>query len=152
MSYATIEVAVQTLLVALDQYAAAQVTRGDLRVLDAGYDEICVLRPGRFAARVAGDWGQKAYDWEMTAVLYQRYVGDGSEWTGLETQRQNVVDQLHQYPSLDGTAGVTDVLVRRAGEVSALYPRGSQVPDYLMQALTCVVHEEVLYTSGEFTT
>jgi len=150
VSYATCEAAVQTLLRALDQYADAQVTRGDFRVLDAGYDLCCVLRPGPFTSRVAGDWGQKAYDWTIYVIIYQRYLGDGSEWTNLEAQRQNDVDQLHSYPSLNGTAGVTDVLVRQGGEIDGLYPEGSQTPDYLMQRMPCIVHEEVLYTSGEF--
>jgi hypothetical protein len=152
MSYASCESALQTLLQALDQYADPQVTRGDYDVLDGGYTQCCVLRPGPFTARESGDWGQNAYDWILDCTIYERWVGDGSEWTNLETQRQNVLDQVGAYPTLNGVSGVTRAAAERAGEIAAVYPRGSDMPAWLMQTIRLQVHEEVVYSSGEFAT
>jgi len=152
MSYATCEGALRTILQALAQYADAQVARGDYAILDEGYTQCCVLRPGPFGARESGDWGQKAYDWTVDCTVYERYVGDGTEWTNLETQRQNVLDQVGAYPTLNAVNGVTRAMAERGGEVAALYERGSEMPSWLMQTIRVQVHEEVVYSSGEFTT
>jgi len=149
MAYATIEAAVQTLLQALAQYTSDQVTRGDYRVLDSGVDEACVLRPGAFTVSGGGDYGQRTYGWLVYVQIFQRYTGDGSEWASLATQRQNVVDQLHEYPTVDGVAGVTEVVVTRGREPGATYPRGSDTPDYLTQVLELRVVEKRVHTLGE---
>lgn len=149
MSYATIEAKVQTILQALAQYANAQVTRGDYSILDVGYTECCVLRPGPFEINRTGDWGQIGIDWTLYISIYERYIGDGTEFTNLNTQRQNVIDALNANPSLDGTVGVTLVL-GRAADVSAVYPVDSDTPQYLLQTIQARVHEEVLLSTGEF--
>lgn len=149
MSYTTIEAKVLTLLQALAQYADAQVTRGDYSVLDIGYTQYCVIRPGPFEINRTGDWGMIGIDWTIYISLYERYTGDGTEFTNLETQRQNVIDMLNANPSLDGTTGVTLVL-GRAPDVSAVYPVDSDTPQYLMQTIEARVHEEALSTTGEF--
>jgi hypothetical protein len=152
MGYATCEAALQTILRALSQYADAQVTRGDYDVLDRGYTQCCVLRPGPVTVRQSGDWGQQRYAWTLDCTIYQRYVGDGSEWTNLESQRENVLDQIGAYPTLDGASGVVRAVAERAGEVAAVYPRDADVPAWLMQTIRLQVHEEVVHSGGEFAT
>ena len=152
MSYAVCEAALQTILRALEQYADAQVTRGDYAVLDEGYAQCCVLRPGPVTVRRSGDWGQVGYDWTIDCTIYERWVGDGTEWTNFQAQRENALDQIGAYPTLDAASGVTRAVAERAGEMGAVYPRDADVPAWLMQTIRVQVHEEVVYSDGEFTT
>jgi len=151
MSYSTVEAAVQTLLQALAAFASADVTRGNYQVLDSGGDPYVVLTPGPFASGRTGDWAQVGYDWEVNGELFVRYVGDGSEWTNLETYRQSVVDCIGAYPTLNGVSGVTDAMVTMGRDVLAIRPENSQTPEWLVQPFVVRVHEEVSYDgSGEY--
>lgn len=151
MSYTTIEAGVQTLLRALSRFAEADVTRGDWRVLDSGGAPCVVLYPGPFEAEEAGDWGQKWHFWTVYADVFERYTDNGSSETAFEATRQDVMDTIHAYPTLNGVSGVTRALARRGGDLQYIYDRDGGGPYYVMQQITIEVVEKVSYDgSGEF--
>jgi len=151
MSYATIEAQIQTLIQALGAFDDADVTRGDYRVLDAGSAPYVVLCPGAFSYRPAGDWAQVAYEWNTVVELFERYVGDGSEYTNLGTDIGTIVQQIAIYPSLDGLANVTRATVEPDGGPIGIYLQESSVPQFLLQRLIVRTHEELVHDgSGEY--
>jgi len=151
MSYATIEAAVQTLLQALDNFASADVTRGDWRVLDSGGAPYAVLYPGPFAAAVGGDWGQHVIDWTVNCEVFERYLDNGTSETSLEATRQAVIDALLSYPTLNGVSGVTLVLPERAEPIQYVYDESGGGPFFVMQRISILVVERTCADgSGEF--
>ena len=153
MSYAVIEAAAQDLLQALDRFGNDDVTLGDFRVLDTGKNtHYAVLLPGPFESRGDGDFGQKRHVWTLYVKVFERYVGDGSEWSNLAATRQDVIDTFGANPTMGGVDGVTDVRVDRGGEVVSIYERGNpETPQFLQQQVTVRVWETESYAgSGEF--
>jgi len=153
MGYETIEAGAATLLRALSRFADGDVTRGDFRVLDTGKNtHYVVLLPGPFEGADDGDYGQKRHVWTMYVKVFERYTGDGSEWTNLIATRQDVIDTFSANPTMGGVDGVTKVSIGRGGQVTSIYERGNpETPQFLQQQFEVRIWEKENYAgSGEF--
>jgi len=143
MSDATIQAAIQDLIQALDSFADAQVTLGDFRILGSGSPPYAVILPGSFEADRPGDWGQERFVWRHPVEVWDRFAGD--DYSSAVTARQNVVDQLQKYPTLNGTAGVSLSTVTASSEPIFLWQRGAvreSMPQMVGFRLTVTTVEE----------
>lgn len=151
MGYLAIEAAALGLLQALSQFDDDDVTRGDFRVLDRGSAPYAVLYPGGFEVQDYGDWGQKLFVWTMYAEIFEKYIGDGTEYTNLETTRQNVADCFNANPTMGGMANVIYVIVGRGDDLRYILDEQGGGPHFIMQKVAVTAHEVVsLDGSGEF--
>lgn len=149
MSYSTIEAAVQTILQGLSQYSDSDVTRGDYRVLDQIQTDCAVLTPGSFGEpqRIS----QASYRaWDVLVDIFYIFRDDGSSWENFCTSRDNVVDELEKYPTLDGTSGITAVEVSATSDPLEVFDADGRGPFYLTQQLRVAVLERSDTTGGEF--
>lgn len=154
MSDATIQAAIQTLIRAHASFASADVSLGDFRVLTTGTPPVAIIVPGPLRARRAGDWAQVNYTWTHYIEIWARFAAD--DYANLVTARQNVVDQINAYPTLNGTSGVTAATATASDAPLFLWqkgqPKGTR-PQFVGFRVTVETIEEVSYHgSGEFTT
>ncbi len=150
MSYTNIEGALQTISQTLTSYfaVAAQVTRGDYGVLDAGYDYALVLYPGAYAD--TGYWANNtiAREWTVHADLFQRVAGDDAG--ALQTfiaLREAWLDTIHAYPRLNNLSGVQSVNAVRGDEPAWLFDDSNNGPFFIKQTFTLTVTELVTVTA-----
>ena len=150
MSYATIEAQVQTLIRGLDDYADADVTRGDHRVLDSGGAPYAVLRPGPFTNEFKTPT-RRQRTWTVLIEVYEKHVGDGSESTNLSGRRQNLVELFDKYPTLNSlSADVTGAYITGGDDPFSLYDEDGGGPYFLAQVLRLEVKEQHTVTGGEY--
>jgi hypothetical protein len=150
MSYSAIEARVQSLIQALATYDDEDVTRGDERVKDRGSPPYVVLTPGPFRCEPASRYGVQIMTWTVYLDLYTRYMGDGTEWTDLETYSQELVDTLGAYPTLNALTGVIRAEVVSGGEVFEVEDEAGGGPHFLAQRLVLRVSERAATTGGEY--
>lgn len=152
MSDATIQAAIQTLIRAHANFANADVSLGDTRILTTGTPPVAVILPGPNAARRIGDWAQVNYTWTHYVEVWDRFGPD--DYSNIVTARQNVVDQLNAYPTLNGTSGVTLSTVTDSSAPIFLWQKGQSrdtQPLFVGFRLTVQTFEEASYdSSGEF--
>jgi hypothetical protein len=148
---ATIQAAIQSLVQATSRYNDGDVTLGDFRVLGRGR-QAAVILPGPLAAQRAGDWSQLRYAWTHYVEVWRRF--DGDDYADIVADRQVVMDQLNAYPTLNGTAGITDCTVSQSSDPIYVRPRNAPPdtkPSHVGFRLTVRTVEEVLYAgAGEF--
>lgn len=150
MSYINIEGALQTITQTLTSYfaVAAQVTRGDYSVLDAGYDYALVLYPGPYED--AGYWANNtiARAWTVHADLFARVAGDDAgAVTNLIAVREAWLDKVHAYPRLNNLSGVQSVNATRGDEPVWLFDDSNNGPFWLKQTFTISVTELATVTA-----
>lgn len=148
MTYTTVETAVQTVLQKLSNFADSEVTRGDYRVLDEIRTDCIVLVPGSFGEpqRIS----ESIYrSWDVLADLFYVYLDDGSSWTNFTASRDDVINQLEQYPTLDSTSGITGVEVSADSDADEVWSE-ERGPFYITQRLRITVLERYDLTGGEF--
>jgi hypothetical protein len=152
MSDATIQGAIQDLIQALATFDDAEVTLGDFRILGSGSPPYAVILPGSFEADRPGDWGQVRFVWRHAVEVWHRFTGD--DYSAAMTARQNVVDQLQKYPTLNSTSGVTLSTVTASSEPIFLWQRGAvreSLPQMVGFRLTVTTVEDTHYAGyGEF--
>lgn len=152
MGDATIQAAIQTLVQALGTFADADVTLGDYKVLGRGSSPYAIVLPGPFRGDRPGDWGQVRYIWTHYVEVWERFTGDS--YSAITTARQNVVDQLNKYPTLDGASGVKLATATASGDTMFLWQRGQTravLPTFVGFRVTLTTVEEVNYDgTGEF--
>ena len=150
MSYATIVAKELALIRALSDYADADVTWGDYRVLESGGDPYVILRAGGFVNEYKTPT-RRQRTWTTILELYERMVGDGTEEVNLDTRRQTLIALFDQYPTLDAlSANVSGAHIQDGDEpVVAYHDKGGGV--FLMQTMRLVVMEQYTVTaSGEY--
>lgn len=153
MSYASVEVAVQTLLQAMTEFADADVSRGDYKILDSGADNLAVLTPGAFIKDEAAQAGARKSlrNWNVIIDLFRKYLDDGTTWTDFEATRDALVDRLELFPSLNGTAGVTLVGVEADSDPAEIFDEDDNGPFFLFQRIRVAVNERTDLSGGEYT-
>jgi len=140
---------IQALIQADSNFADADVTLGDFRVLDSGSPPYAIILPGSIEARRSGDWSQVQFIWEHVVEVFERFLGD--DYADFVTARQAVVDVIAENPTLGGNAGISNALVTRATSPLYLYPSEGDLPAFVFSRLTVRTVEEVLYAgAGEF--
>lgn len=151
---ATIQAALQTLIQALANFADADVTKGDFRVIGRGSAPYAIILPGSFRAKRSGDWSQVQFVWSHPIEVWDRFTGD--DYSGIVTARQAVVDQVNVYPTLDGTAGISNAYAEASDRPRYLWLRGqaqTSLPQFVGFEVMVSCVEEILYSgSGEFST
>lgn len=106
MSYATAETALETILKTVSGYSATNVKKGDDRVLGSGQAKAIIIRPGPFTREISPP-GVINNSWQIKLELYIPYRGEVlTFWDSIRTERQNILDTLDTYFTLDKSAGV----------------------------------------------
>lgn len=160
MSYTAIEARLQTLLQALTRFAGhpEAVTRGDYAVLDRGLPDAIILEAG--AANLPepeqthsgfSSWRQR--EWDSQINLFRRYEQDGTTSADFAVFRDEVIEVLENYPSLDTLvmAGITKVEYISAasiGEPQDVMDKLGQGPFFLMQILVARYRESRFTAPG----
>jgi hypothetical protein len=152
MTYATVEAAVQTLIVAMTEFDSASVSRGDYKILDSGADDLAILTPGSFTKDEPGQAGARKSlrNWSVLVDLFRKYLDDETTWTNFVATRDALVDQLELYPSLNNTAGVTLVGVEAGSDPSEVYDDDDQGPFFIFQRIRIAVNERTNLSGGEY--
>lgn len=113
MSYATIVTGVVNLLSTVTGFTASGAVRDDdYEQANAGVDKfICVVYDGFTTERNAFD-GEYWVKWKLRLRLYNQITDNVAvDNEAMKADRQAVMDKLHQYPQLNGTAGVFDAWI-----------------------------------------
>jgi len=150
MSYSDIEAQAQALLQALATYDDEDVTRGDERVLDRGSPPYVVLKPGPFRREPGSVHRVKVATWAVHLELYTRHFGDGTEWTDLQTYRDEIMATFDKYPKLNNLDGVMEAEVKSGGEPWERKDAAGGGPHFLVQRLVLQVKERVAVSGGEY--
>jgi len=151
MGYDVVEARIQLLLQGLTSIFAepSQVTRGDFSVLDAGYDQCAVLRPGAFedTGTQMGP-GSHVFRFVTHINFYKRYF-DNATIVSFERQRDAIIEHILKYPSLNGLADTVLLNVIRGDEPGELYDRGGNGPFFITQTIDVSVSHVVTVTLAE---
>lgn len=145
MSYATIQTAIATVVKKVTGYGTANVLEHDRRVLGVGQALAVVLWPGQFQQEDASIRDNSFIRWNTTLELYVLY--DGEQESTLDTliaEREKMIDIIHKWPHLDGTAGVLNCRIISGGEPGVV--EGSQ---WYKQDLTVETWENQSFTVAE---
>ena len=116
MGYTTAENALKTLIIAIDGYSADNVSISDYRILAKGITKAVVLEPASF------DRGRKSTEyystlWRININLFVPFGGEMSTVAAnIRTYRQELIDQLDKYPTLNGASNITISLLAGGGE------------------------------------
>ncbi len=146
MSYASIETALMTLLHAVTGFSATNVTSGDYRCLGTGQVKAIVCNPGPFRrANIAP--GLAANEWMINIELFIPFQDEISTIaSAIRTQRQNVIDQIDKYPTLNRAAGV-QLGVIDSGEEPEIWQVGTR--RWWRQLMRVSIKESVSLTYSE---
>lgn len=152
MGYASVEARVQSLLQGLTTVFAqtSQVTRGDWKVLDAGY-RFCavVFDQGNFNEGEAYTAGANEYVWNLNIELFQRYLDDSTTRTLFAQNRDAVIQHLQKYPSLNGLDGIHAVGKISGGALTEVFSKDGAGPFFISQILTIPITELITVTIAE---
>lgn len=153
MTYATVEVAVQTLIVAMTEFDSDSVSRGDYKILDSGADDLAILTPGAFTKDETGQAGARKSlrNWSVLVDLFRKYLDDETTWINFVATRDALVDQLELYPSLNNTPGVTLVSVEAGSDPSEVDDEDDNGPFFIFQRIRIAVNERTDLSGGEYT-
>lgn len=119
MPYENIESGLLTLIQSISGYSSSNSSRGDYRVLASGPAKAVVIWPGSIPNRelVATAPRRFSTTWEIYLDMFIQYQGDGpSTLDEIIPRRQELLDRLDQYPTLNGVAGVIHSLIIGARE------------------------------------
>jgi hypothetical protein len=152
VTYATVEVAVQTLIRAMTEFDDADVSRGDYKILDSGADDLAILTPGSFTKDETGQAGARKSlrNWSVIVDLFRKYLDDETTWINFVATRDALVDHLELYPSLNNTAGVTLVGVEAGSDPSEIYDDDDDGPFFIFQRIRVAVNERTDLSGGEY--
>lgn len=150
MGSATIQARIQTLIQALSEFADADVTLGDFRVLDRGSAPYAVIYPGGFELLEKADDGSRMFiRWRHYVEVFATFLDDS--YANIVSAREAVLNQLNKYPSLNGLNGILRSFVDAGEDLRYLYPPGGDVPAFVFVRLTHLADELTDYVgSGEF--
>tara|TARA_R110000824_G_scaffold11293_6_gene49355 strand:- start:3678 stop:4124 length:447 start_codon:yes stop_codon:yes gene_type:complete len=114
MSYDTVESGLLTLVRVLSNYDTTNSDRGDYRVLGTGVTRAVVLNPGSISNREVVALPRRVQtEWEIIIELFVPFSGEISiASAAIRTDRQELLDHLDKYPTLNGVSGVVHAFVR----------------------------------------
>lgn len=143
--YDAIEGALQTILQTLTTVFpnADQVTRGDWRVMDRGFDVWAVLAGADYIEDTAMAAGASQMNYTTKLLLGVRYRNDGTTRQALVQQRDAVIRHLRKYPHLNGLASTSANmgLITSDGEPQAVFDKDDNGPFFLIQQFTIPTSE-----------
>ncbi len=118
MSYKVVEDGLLTIIRLLANYDDNNSSNGDFRALGAGKQRVVVLQPGAIRDRsvVAAPRRIRTL-WMINLNLFVSFQGEISTVAeAIRVDRQELIDQIDKYPTLNGTAGVVIAFVEGGGE------------------------------------
>lgn len=114
MSYATVEAAVEAVVIKIAGYSAANVTAGDHRMLAAGQTKAVVIERSGPSSRAPLNLDGTSVE-QIWAVKVDIFTAFSDEIDTLKdgevTAMQEVLDNFDKWPFLDGTSGVLSAFV-----------------------------------------
>ena len=117
MSYDSVETGLRDVIVLHDDFTTNNTVKGDYRILGKGLSRAIVLTPGPFTKSVSAAPRRIAWVWTVNMELFIPFRGELSIIANsLRTIRQDVMDQIDQYPLLNSTSGVIDAWVEGGSE------------------------------------
>ena len=152
MSYSTVEAGLMAVIVLLDGWQSTgtrkNISQGDYRILGRGHSKVVILQPGSFGTRnVAAAPRRMRTPWTILIELYIPYRGDISDIaTQLRTIRQEIIDHVDKYPTLNGIAGVVHAQIA-SGQEPAMWQ--GQDRNWWRQVILCNVEERATVTIAE---
>jgi hypothetical protein len=139
MGYITCETAAATLIKAIDGYSEKNVSSGDYRILTRGIAKAVVLQPGPFNNATVASPGWMRTQWTIFVEMYVPFGGEMSTVAGnIRTYRQEIINQLDKYPTLNSTPGVVLALLQSGGEPEIW----SASSEYLWRQIMALIVEE----------
>jgi len=101
MSYVTCEDALETIIKTITGYSAANVSKGDYRILAKGITKAVVLQPGPFIRESIANQYMRT-QWTIQIELYVPFAGEMSTVAAnIRSLRQTIIDTIDTYPTLD---------------------------------------------------
>ena len=118
MSYATVEADLLTVLRLHANYDGNNTAQGDYRQLARGGPRFVTLFPGAIPNReLIATPRRMGTTWEIQIQLFVPFTGEANTSNStLITDRQDIIDHLDKYPTLNGSTGVVSALVTSARE------------------------------------
>ena len=150
MSYATIAARVQTLLQAMSDFDDADVTLGDRLVLEMGSPPYAVICDGGFEEHEGYGYGGYIVVWSVIVELYTEYLEEVTSRAAHATTRQNVLDELNKYPTLNKLTNVKRAIVASGSRPEAKYDTAGGGPYLIKSELELAVTERVDSSGGEW--
>ncbi len=163
MSYTAIEAQLLALIKTVARFAdtvdvtsPVRATRGDYSLLDRGIDDLVILEPGALTGP-SPEWELsrpsplQETQWIVVINLFRRIKPDEVTSVQFATARDELLNLVRQYPSLNGACGMTYFVALEAmGDPEDVYDRAGGGPFYRMQSLRVTYSETVQVTGGEY--
>lgn len=129
----------------INGFSKQNMTKADYRVLNVGTNQAIVLFPGPFSVEdsTLGNQGDFWIDWEISIELFVRYTSEPDVAERIAALRQSIIEQVAQYPFLDGTTGVFRAWVKKGDRPTPVFTPTGDGPYFWRQVLTCIVREDL---------
>jgi hypothetical protein len=135
--YSDGEALIAALIQAITGYSAANVTRGNWRVLNTGKAaKYAILKPGASGERKFESPTRVTETWSTIVQVWHAYGKDGETLLALEADVEAVLSKIDQYKRLNDTANyVQDATAVQVGEALEMWTKGGG-PQWLRQDIT----------------
>ena len=113
MSYEAMEDGLLTLIRAMPDYSSSNASQGKWDVLATGNTQAIVLMPGPLVSREVMATPRRISNlWEIEINLYLQFQTDISDIANLiRDKRQDLIDTLDAYPTLNGVTGCVSAFI-----------------------------------------
>lgn len=147
MSYEDVQTGLRNTIILLSKYNTQNVTEADYRVLQKGFTQAIVLRPGPFTQERTEFGGGIEATWNIMIELFIKYQDDAQVQNSIRDERQNIIDKVNEYPLLGGSAD--HALIIEGAEPTPVFDEVGGGPHFLMQEMICRVTEYLRITEAE---
>jgi len=147
MSYDSVESGLLTVIQLHADFTTTNSSKGDYRILGAGVSRGLILTPGPFRKAVTAAPRRMGFSWVVNLELFVPFKGELSTIaTELRTIRQDLMDQIDKYPTLNSTSGVINAFVEGGGEPDLWQGENRR---WWMQRMTVSIEERATVTIAE---
>ena len=148
MGYNDCELGLLNVIQSLDNYNDDNSSQADYRILASGPERCIILHPGSILSRQPMAAPRRISTlWEIELELYIPFTGEIKTTAAqLRTDRQEIIDQVDKYPTLNGVSGVTHAIVT-SGRPPMAFKGESR--NWWVQMLTCQARENVTVVIAE---
>jgi len=146
MSYATIEDGISAIIQTVSGFTSANVAQGDYRCLGAGVAQAVILMPGGFTRNMEASNYVRSV-WSTNIELWIPWRGEQSTSSAsIKTVRQNIIDKLDKYPTLNSVSGVVRARLVSAGKPETWQTGAKQ---FWKQVMVMEVEERTVVSYSE---
>jgi hypothetical protein len=129
----------KTLLLTSPSFVEGSVTEGDIRVLDSGLTNMCVLYPGSIPAYDTAGMTRE-HEWDCLADIYTRFLND-TAYSTLGTLRDELILLLDATKFLSVTYYIAGII--SDGDLMDVKDKQGGGPYFVTQRLRVTIVEEV---------